>query len=131
MYLWRTLLAGFFCGAVTQAVSATEGNVDLHLSQAVDTQCDGLPDTASMPAPGECILYTIDVRNMGDTTVYNVLVNANIPPHTQIERPLQTLATGVMEIQAGEETKTTQIMLKELQPGEQAGLRLGYSVRVM
>lgn len=131
MYLGRMLLAGISCWTMLQTTSATESSIDLYLSQAVDTQCDGLPDAASMPAPGECILYTIDVRNIGNAAVYNVLVNANIPPHTQLERPLQLLATKTTELQSGEGAKATQIMVRELQPGEKTGLRLGYSVRVM
>ncbi|MES2683430.1 MAG: hypothetical protein V4650_07900 [Pseudomonadota bacterium] len=69
------------------------GDLTLTKRQALDTNCDGTPDTAftgatinsALAIPGACVVYQITANNTGSTPVTNVTISDATPSLTTLE----------------------------------------------
>ena len=72
----------------TQVFSAEK--LSLSLQQSVDTNCDGVLETAYTSdavlkaLPQQCVMYKISVKNISGETLHNIVINGKIPSHTQL-----------------------------------------------
>ncbi len=68
-----------------------EGNVRLTKVVAVDTQCDGVEDSAFAESqsvqvePGQCLIWQVVAQNQGTADAYKVVVTDPVPPFTTFE----------------------------------------------
>ena len=100
--LSATTTNGTYTSTVPTVVTATDtttivsGNLQLLKEQALDANCDGLPDGAYVQTgisalPNGCVLYRITVTNAGGANATNVVITDATPTFTKIS----TLATAV------------------------------------
>ena len=76
--------------SVLDTISIISGDVTVVKEQAVDTDCDGTPETAfgltSLTAdPGQCLAYRLTADNTGTSDATNVIINDNTPAYTSVE----------------------------------------------
>lgn len=117
----------------TNITTVISSNVALVKRQAKDANKDGTPDgaygTAQISAkPGEGVMYQITVQNLGTTTITSVTVNDAIPPYTTYNTPSAAVATtkGTATFNAG--TKTINVVVGSLAPGESAVITFGVTI---
>jgi len=131
-------LASFISIALLSAISFTgnaSDDVDIHLSQQVQTQCDGQARQEVIALPGDCIIYQLIVQNNSQLPIHDVEIETLIPASTKLWHPLINTKTGqhantqIITRDAGAEAlKTT---LDFLPAGSQNRTILEYSVRII
>ena len=105
---------------------------DLVLSkvQAVDANCDGVPDTAYAAtavsaAPGQCIMYRVTATNSGAADVTSVVINDTTPAFTSVDTvPTATVGTVSGAITVGA-TGTITVTVGTLTPAASSILTFG------
>jgi trimeric autotransporter adhesin len=131
--------------AAPAAVSATDtttviaGQVRLVKEQALDANCDGVPETAYSTAnisvgaiPGACIRYRITATNDGTVNVTTLVVSDSTPAQTTYNTgggaaPAVT-TLGTVTAPANGTTGTVQVSIPTLTPGQAATVTFGVRI---
>lgn len=84
----------------TDSTTVIAGNLSLVKEQALDANCDGIPDAAYSQAnlnagPGQCVMYRITVTNVGAADASNVVVSDATPAYTTVNTAAVT-SSGVV-----------------------------------
>ncbi len=75
--------------SVTDSTTVISGDVSLRKTQAIDTDCNGVADTAFDIAnlsarPGQCVCYEVTATNTGTTNTINSVFNDTTPVFTTL-----------------------------------------------
>lgn len=121
-----------------QDISAvSNSNVSIKKEQALDTACDGTPDTGSEfavdileIAPGNnCVVYRLTATNLGIEPSYNVTIHDYTPSYTLYRAPASCSRSPCWITEpANEQTGTINAETDQLLPGDSFSVQ--FSVRV-
>lgn len=136
--MWSRLFLTSLCLlsvlAVRPLTANTNTDVQLEMQHAIDSQCDGTPDTNAKAIPGSCIIYAITAINTGNSVYQDVVISAHIPKHTTLVRPYhdqqnrQSLTSKtVYNVNGVDLIETT---LGALLPGENNSISVSYTVKI-
>lgn len=128
--------------SVIDGTTVISGNLVLVKEQALDTNCDGVADTAFTTAtvstggatglgaiPGACIRYRITVTNNGVADVSTVVVSDAIPTHTTYHGTVVAAASqGAVTAPAAGATGTISVAVGTLTPS--ASVVITFGVRI-
>ena len=136
MRLLLSLLCFCLASQAACVQAANRPDVEIRLSQQLDHDCDGLPETDNAAAPGDCILYRIEVENTGTETARNIKIQARIPEHTRLKNPLERLPGTEPAVDSEIEQNENGIhliktRLEELAPGKTNQVILIYVVQTL
>lgn len=134
--------------SVTDSTSTSQGNTLILKEQALDSNCDGVPDgplactgdscfsTSVFPVhPGQCVLYRLTARNQSAEPVFNVLINDRTQAYTTYFQTALNCSSPSGSCNADVTTPNDggvgdiQADIGVLQAGEQAILIFGLRVR--
>jgi uncharacterized repeat protein (TIGR01451 family) len=122
--------------AATDASTVISGNVVLLKDQALDANCDGLPDAAystgsitSGAVPGACIRYRIRVANNGTSDVLSVIISDATPANTTYHATAPAATTqGTVTAPASASTGTVSASVGTLVPAGSATVTFGVRI---
>ncbi|WP_334119566.1 beta strand repeat-containing protein [Limnobacter sp.] len=122
--------------SVDDATTVIAGSVKLVKKQALDTDCNGLPDTAFTTAdltngavPDACIRYEITARNVGVSEVLDLVVSDATPVHTIYHAVSPAAATaGTVTAPAADDSGTIQVTANSLAPDQTLVLTFGVKI---
>jgi trimeric autotransporter adhesin len=121
---------------VTDSTTVISGNLVLLKEQALDANCDGVPDTAyantnlSVGAtPGACLRYRITVTNVGTATALNVVISDSTPTGTTYHATVPVAASqGPATAPVAGGTGSLTATVGTLAPGAAATLSFGVRI---
>jgi trimeric autotransporter adhesin len=122
---------------VTDGTTVIAGNLVLVKEQALDANCDGVPETAFGAAtistgaiPGACIRYRITVTNNGVANVTGVVVSDAMPTHTTYNDNLAVSTTlgSVTAVPAANASGTLTVLVGTLAPSALAVISFGVRI---
>jgi trimeric autotransporter adhesin len=120
----------------TDSTTVISGNLVLLKEQALDGNCDGLPDASyantniSVGAtPGACLRYRITVTNVGTAAALNVVISDSTPTGTTYHATVPVAASqGAAAAPAAGGTGSLTATLGTLAPGAAATLSFGVRI---
>ncbi len=136
-----TVNAGYTSAAPANAIATDvttvlNGQLQLVKRQAIDADCDGVPETVydviditTGAIPGACLRYEIVVTNVGTSSVTNVVVCDATPPNTTYSAALPPFTSqGVIVTPAGGAVGTVTATVGTLAPGASATIQFGIRI---
>lgn len=118
----------------TDATTIIAGQVRLQKMQALDADCDGVPDTAYDTAdvaapPNACVRYRIVASNDGVANVTDVVVSDATPANTTYSATGAAISTqGTLTTPADGTSGTFKASIGTLTPGQSAELTFGVRI---
>jgi uncharacterized repeat protein (TIGR01451 family) len=105
-----------------------DGELRLVKQQALDANCDGVPDTAYQQTnitagavPGACVIYQINATNAGTSNITNVVVSDATPAFTLYRNiPPASTTVGTIVAPANGTAGTISATVGTLTPGQSA-----------
>lgn len=122
--------------AVTDSTTVVASNITLVQQQALDSNCDGTPETTFTMSPittgaqpGMCLRYEVTATNAGPVTVTNLVVSTVVPSYTVYSITVPAAATsGTVTAPADGATGSVQASVASLAPGQAVVLRFGVRI---
>lgn len=120
--------------AATDGTTVIAGQVRLEKSQALDADCDGVPDTAYgtvdvAAPPGACVRYRIVASNDGVANVTAVTVSDATPANTTYSATVPAATTaGTVTAPGDGSSGTIQAAVGTLTPGQSAEVTFGVRI---
>ena len=115
---------------------ATPNQLEINLQQAVDQNCDGISEQQTQAAPSECIIYSIEAINLGETSISKVQLTAKIPQYTKLYSAMKLKNSLLKNPTATYQQFTNKegfitVSLGTLKAGEKHSQLLSYVVQVL
>ena len=118
----------------TDGTTVIAGQVRLEKMQALDADCDGVPDTAYGKSdvaapPGACVRYRIVATNDGVANVTSVIVSDATPANTAYSAVVPAASTaGTVTAPGDGSSGTLQAAVGTLTPGQSAEVTFGVRI---
>jgi uncharacterized repeat protein (TIGR01451 family) len=120
----------------TDQTTVLNGQIQIVKQQALDADCDGLPETAFGTAnitigsvPGACLRYEITVTNVGTASVSNLVVSDATPANTVYSDAVPATTTvGTIVAPANGTAGTVTATVGSLAPGQSAVVTFGIRI---
>jgi uncharacterized repeat protein (TIGR01451 family) len=120
----------------TDQTTVLNGQIQIVKRQALDANCDGLPETAYTNAnitvgaiPGACLRYEITVTNVGTAAVTNLVVSDATPANTVYSAAVPASSTvGTVTTPANGVAGTVTANVGSLAPGQSAVIVIGIRI---